>query len=36
MTVAELTMRMSNQEYVEWMIYFGRRGQEAELAHRAR
>ena len=32
MTVAEMTRRMSNAEFVEWMIYFGRRRQEAELA----
>jgi len=32
MTVDELSGRMSNAEFVSWMIYYGRRGQEAELA----
>jgi hypothetical protein len=32
MTVDELTGRMTNAEFVKWMIYYGRRRQEAELA----
>jgi len=32
MTVADLLTRMSNKEFVEWMIYYGRRAQEAQLA----
>lgn len=32
MTVADLTTRMSNAEYLSWMIYYGRRSQEAQLA----
>lgn len=32
MTVAELESRMTNGEFVEWTIYYGRRGQEAQLA----
>jgi hypothetical protein len=32
MTVADLLARMSNKEFVEWMIYYGRRMQEAQLA----
>ena len=32
MTVAELTHRMSNREFLEWQIFYGRRAQEAELA----
>jgi hypothetical protein len=32
MTVDDLTARMSNAEFVGWMIYYGRRRQEAELA----
>lgn len=33
MTVGELIARMSNWEFVQWMTYFGRRAQEAELAN---
>lgn len=32
MTVADLLTRMSNKEFVEWAIYYGRRMQEAQLA----
>lgn len=32
MTVADLSVRMSNREFLEWQIYYGRRGQEAQLA----
>jgi hypothetical protein len=32
MTVADLLTRMSNREFVEWTIYYGRRMQEAQLA----
>jgi hypothetical protein len=32
MTVAELVTRMSNQEFLEWTIFYGRRAQEAQLA----
>ena len=32
MTVADLLTRMSNKEFVEWTIYYGRRMQEAQLA----
>lgn len=32
MTVADLATRMSNHEFVGWQIYYGRRGQEAQLA----
>lgn len=32
MTVAEMLTRMTNGEFIEWTIYFGRRRQEAELA----
>jgi len=36
MTVYDLTERMSNQEFIEWMIYFGRRRQESQLAAASR
>jgi hypothetical protein len=32
MTVGDLSTRISNQEFLEWQIYYGRRGQEAQLA----
>lgn len=32
MTVDDLTRRMSNWEFVQWMTYYGRRRQDAELA----
>jgi hypothetical protein len=32
MTVGDLLTRMSNREFVEWTIYYGRRAQEAQLA----
>ena len=32
MTVAELTERMSNREFLQWMIFYGRRAQEQQLA----
>ena len=32
MTVGELLARMSNWEFVQWMTYYGRRAQEAQLA----
>jgi hypothetical protein len=33
MTVARLRHEMSAQEFLEWSIYYGRKGQRAELAH---
>lgn len=32
MTVARLTEELSNDEYVRWGVYYGRRAQKAELA----
>jgi hypothetical protein len=32
MTVGDLLSRMSNQEFIAWTIYYGRRKQEAQLA----
>ena len=32
MTVGDLTRRMSNWEFVQWMTFYGRRRQDAELA----
>jgi hypothetical protein len=32
MTAEELTVRMSNREFVEWQIFYGRRAQDAQLA----
>lgn len=32
MTVAELELRMSNKEFVEWAIFYGRRVQDHEIA----
>lgn len=32
MTVAEMSARMTYREYLEWTIFYGRRGQEAQLA----
>lgn len=32
MTVADLTAHMSNKEFVEWTVFYGRRAQEIELA----
>lgn len=32
MTVAELRTRMSNEEFVGWTVFYGRRAQEIELA----
>jgi hypothetical protein len=32
MTVTELEQRMSNAEFVRWMVYHGRRAQDQELA----
>jgi hypothetical protein len=32
MTVREMQERMSNQEYVEWCMYHGRKAQREELA----
>lgn len=32
MTAGELSERMSNREFLQWTIYYGRRRQEAELA----
>lgn len=31
MTVGELRERMSNEEFVRWSIYYGRKAQAAEL-----
>jgi hypothetical protein len=32
MTVGDLTARMTNMEFVGWMIYYGRQAQRAQLA----
>lgn len=32
MTVDEMLHRMSNQEFIEWWIYYGRKAQREELA----
>lgn len=32
MTVARLRDELSHAEYVRWSVYFGRKGQRAELA----
>ncbi|TCO64954.1 hypothetical protein EV192_101738 [Actinocrispum wychmicini] len=32
MTVAQLRTVISNQEWLEWSIYFGRKAQRLELA----
>lgn len=32
MTAAELMQRMTNREFLEWQIFYGRRAQEAQLA----
>lgn len=32
MTVGEMLDRMTNGEFMEWMVYYGRRKQEQELA----
>lgn len=32
MTVTEMSARMTYREYLEWTVYYGRRGQEAQLA----
>ncbi len=32
MTVEEMRERMSNQEFVRWSIYYGRKSQREELA----
>jgi hypothetical protein len=32
MTVDELSVRMTYREFLEWTVYHGRRGQEAQLA----
>jgi hypothetical protein len=31
MTVAEMTSRIGNAEYVAWGVYYGRQAQRAEL-----
>jgi hypothetical protein len=31
-TVAELEAEMSNQEFIEWGVYYGRKAQRQELA----
>jgi hypothetical protein len=36
MTVDDLHERMSNQEFIGWMIYYGRRRQEAQLSAASR
>jgi len=35
MTVDRLRREMSNDEYVRWLVYFGRKGQRGELAVRS-
>lgn len=32
MTVAELEARMSNMEFIEWAMFYGRRVQDQEMA----
>lgn len=32
MTVARLRAEMSNDEYVRWLVYFGRKGQRGQIA----
>lgn len=32
MTVAEMHQRMTNAEYVDWTIYYGRKAQRDEMA----
>jgi hypothetical protein len=32
MTVEEMRERMSNEEFVRWSVYFGRKAQREELA----
>jgi hypothetical protein len=32
MTVAELRERISNQEFVRWGVYYGRKAQQQQLA----
>lgn len=32
MTVSEMLTRMPNTEFIGWLVYYGRRAQEAELA----
>ena len=32
MTVDELSVRMTYREFLQWTVYHGRRGQEAQLA----
>jgi guanylate kinase len=32
MTVAELEERISNREFIEWAIFYGRRLQDQEIA----
>jgi hypothetical protein len=34
MTVEEMRQRMSNGEFVRWMVYHGRRVQDAEIRGR--
>lgn len=36
MTVGEMRERMSNQELVEWSIYWARKAQREELASKTR
>jgi hypothetical protein len=36
MTVGDMLSRMSNQEFIAWTIYYGRRKQEAQLAQSRR
>jgi hypothetical protein len=33
MTVARLRDEMSNDEYIRWGVYYGRKAQRAELAN---
>jgi hypothetical protein len=36
MTVARMRAEMSNAEYGQWSVYFGRKAQRAELAARSK
>jgi hypothetical protein len=36
MTVARMRAELSNDEYVYWSVYFGRKAQRQQLAHKGR
>lgn len=35
MTVAEVRQRMTQREFVEWSVFYGRRAQQMELEQKA-